>query len=37
MKSYATNKIIYNHFDEIWNFDLADFSDYKTSNNKRFR
>ena len=37
MKSYATNKIFYNHFDEIWNFNLADFSDYKISNNKRFR
>ena len=37
MKSSATNKIIYNRFDEIWTFDLADFSEYRTSNTKRFR
>ena len=36
-KNYPTNKIIYNHLDEIWPIDLADFSEYKTSNNKRFR
>ena len=36
-KNYSTNKIIYNHIDEIWSIDLADFSDYKTSNNKGFR
>ena len=36
-KNYPTNKIIYNHIDEIWSIDLADFSDYKTSNNKGFR
>ena len=36
-KNYPTNKIIYNHTDEIWSIDLADFSDYKTSNNKGFR
>ena len=36
-RNYPTNKIIYNHIDEIWSFDLADFSDYKTSNNKGFR
>ena len=36
-KNYATNKLIYNHIDEIWSIDLADFSDYKTSNNKGFR
>ena len=36
-KNYPTNKIIYNHVDEIWSIDLADFSDYKTSNNKGFR
>ena len=35
--NYPTNKIIYNHVDEIWSIDLADFSDYKTSNNKRSR
>ena len=24
-KKYPTNKIIYNHVDEIWSIDLADF------------
>ena len=37
IKNYPTNKIIYDHIDEIWSIDLADFSDYKTSNNKGFR
>ena len=36
-KNYETNKIKYDHIDEIWSIDLADFSDYKTSNNKGFR
>ena len=36
-KNYPTNKIVYNHINEIWSIDLADFSDYKTSNNKGFR
>ena len=36
-RSYETNKIVYNHIDEIRSIDLADFSDYKTSNNKGFR
>ena len=36
-KKYPTNKIIYNHIDEIWSIDLADFWDDKTSNNKGFR
>ena len=36
-KNYPTNKIIYNHIDEIWSIDLADMIDYKISNNKRFR
>ena len=36
-KNYPTNKIVYEHIDEIWSIDLADFSDYKTSNNKGFR
>ena len=36
-KNYATNKIVYNHIDEIWSVDLADYSDYKTSNNKGYR
>ena len=33
-KNYPTNKIVYNHIDEIWSIDLADMIDYKTSNNK---
>ena len=36
-KNYPTKKIVYNFVDEIWSIDLADFSDYKTSNNKGFR
>ena len=36
-RNYPTNKMVYNHIDEIWSIDLADFSDYKTSNNKGFR
>ena len=36
-KYYPTNKIVYNIIDEIWSIDLADFSDYKTSNNKGYR
>ena len=36
-KYYPTNKIVYNFVDEIWSIDLADFSDYKTLNNKAFR
>ena len=36
-KNYETNKIIYYHIDEIWSIDLADFSDYTTSNNKGYR
>ena len=36
-KIYPTNIIVYNFVDEIWSIDLADFSDYKTSNNKGFR
>ena len=36
-KYYPTNKIIYNDVDEIWSIDLADFSDYKISNNKGYR
>ena len=36
-KNFPTNKIVYNYIDEIWSIDLADFSDYKTSNNKGFR
>ena len=37
IKNYPTNKMIYNLIDETWSIDLADFSDYKTSNNKGFR
>ena len=36
-KNYETNEITYNHIDEIWSIDLADFSDYKISNNKGYR
>ena len=36
-KNYPSNKIKYNHIEEIWNIDLADMVDYKTSNNKGFR
>ena len=36
-KNYETNKIVYNHIDEIWSIDLADMIDYKISNNKGFR
>ena len=36
-KNYETNKIIYNHIDEIWSMDLADMIDDKISNNKGFR
>ena len=36
-RNYPTNKIVYNYVDEIWFFELADFSDYKTSNIKGFR
>ena len=36
-KNYPTNKIVYNHIDEIWSIDLADMIDYKTSNDKGYR
>ena len=36
-KIFETNRKIYNRIDEIWSYDLADFSDYKTSNNKGYR
>ena len=36
-ENYPTNKILYNHIDEIWSIDLADMIDYKISNNKGFR
>ena len=28
-RNYETNKIFYNHIDEIWSIDLADMIDYK--------
>ena len=36
-KNFPTNRIRYNHIDEIWSIDLADFSDCKASNNRRYR
>ena len=36
-KNYPTNKIVYNHIDEIWSIDLADFLECKTSKLKGFR
>ena len=36
-KNFPTNKIVYNHINEIWSIDLADMIDYKISNNKGFR
>ena len=36
-KNYATDKIVYNHIDEIWSIDLADMIDNKISNNKGYR
>ena len=36
-RNYSTNKIVYNHTDEIWSIDLADMIDYKISNNKGYR
>ena len=35
-RCFETNKIIYNHINEIWIIELAYFSDYKTLNIKRF-
>ena len=34
---YDNNKIVNSHIDELWSNDLMDMSDYKVSNNKRFR
>ena len=36
-KIYPTNKIVYNHIDDIRSIDLAVFPDCKTTNNKGFR
>ena len=37
MRNYPTNKIVYNHIDQIWSIDLADMIDYKISNNQGYR
>ena len=37
LRNYPTNKILFNHIDEIWSIDLADINDYKISNNKGYR
>ena len=37
LRIYPTNRIIYNHIDELWSIDLADMIDYKTSKNEGFR
>ena len=37
MRNYPTNKLIYNHIDEIWSIDLAYMIDFKISSNKGFR
>ena len=36
-RNYPTNKIKYNHIDDIWRIDLTDKVDYKISNNKNYR
>ena len=36
-KNYESNKIVYNHIDEIRSFGLPDLIDNKISNNKGFR
>ena len=36
-KNSPTNKILYNHIDEIWSIGLADMIDYKISNHKGYR
>ena len=35
--NYETNKIIYNHIDEIKSIDLADFAEFKTPSKRRHR
>ena len=37
MRRYPTIKKVYNHIDEIWSIDLAEFAEYNTSNNKGVR
>ena len=36
-KTYSTNKVLFNHIDEIWSINLADMIDYKILNNKKNR
>ena len=36
-KNHTTNKILYNHTDELWSIDLAELSDRKLSNNNGYR
>ena len=36
-RNYPTNKIVYNHINDIWSIHLADMIDYKISKNKEFR
>ena len=36
-KIYPTNKIVYNHIDEIWSFDLLNMSGYGISNFEGYR
>ena len=37
MRKYPSNKIIYNHIEELCIIDLVDMIDYKTSNSGGFR
>ena len=36
-KNYPSNRMIYNHIEEIWSIDLAEFSDYKISDKRGYR
>ena len=36
-KNFPTNKVVYNHIDEVWSIELADMIHFKFSNNKGFR
>ena len=36
-RNFPTNKIVYNHINEIWSIDLADMIDYKIPNIKGYR
>ena len=33
-ENHATNKVVYNHIDDMWSIDFAFMIDYETSNNK---